>query len=680
MDERTETSQIDRLLRLYGASLAIHRELLQLRDEASLFRRACEIAVDVGKFRLAWLGAFDAVRGRIVPITHAGDAGAYTDGLEITVDDSELGRGPTGSALREGRYFVCTDIELDPCMEPWRERARRCGLRSSGAFPIHRGGRPFGALSVYSGEPGFIDTREIDLLLSIAEDLGHALDGIDRAREKEAADAKVRASEERYRTLVELASDGIFLAGSDHRYLDVNPAGCAMLGYRREELIGMHLHDVIDPQQLKERPVSLAGVAPWVSFFAERRLRRKDGQIVEAEIHGVMLPDGRLQSVVRDITARKRAEAERMAMDRMASLGRLAQGIAHEINNPLAYTSLNLELVALSIEANRIDDSVRKAVASAQEGTVRIASVVRTLSAFGRGESETIGPTELTRAIDGAVALTAHRVRHLAPVELSLTPDVHVHANEFRLGQVFVNLLLNAADAIQEVRRDAHRILVRSHRSGDGRAVVEVEDTGPGIPADALPRIFEPFFSTKPYGRGTGIGLAIARDIVASFGGTLEAGNVPGGGARFTVTLREAPPSSSQRARPTVRPSARRLRVLVVDDEERVGRGLAQGLAEHDVTFTTTVDEAQALCREREFDCIVCDLMLPERGGDAFYAALCEERPALARRVVFMTGGVVDRAAAELVARGERPILEKPFSLETLREAIDLVARAASAT
>jgi len=663
MDDATARTQLERLVRLHGLSLAIHRELLRLDDEQTLFQRACELAVRVGEFRYAWLGRIDG-RGAIVRLAEFGPEKGYADDIDVALDDSAKGRGPTGSAIREGRHDVCVDIEHDPRMAPWRSTAMRHGFRSSGAFPIARGGQAFGALNVYAAEPGFVDPREVELLDALAEDLGVALDRIDANRQR-------RVSEERYRTLVEFASDGIFLADQELRYLDANPAACAMLGYSREELTQLRVSDVIEARQLRERPVDLTPFQRGVPFFTERRLVRKDGKVIDVELHGVILDDGRLQSVARDVTERKRADAERVAMDRMASLGRLAQGIGHEINNPLAYTSLNLELAQVKLSGPWSDDAradLENAIVAAQEGTTRIATIVRTLSAFGRGESEKVGAAELSRVIEGAVTLTAHRIRHLAKIELELTPGLLVRANEFRLGQVFVNLMLNAADAIEEVPGEDHSVRVETRRDEDGTIVAEVTDTGPGIAEAALTRIFEPFFSTKPVGRGTGIGLSIAHEIVASFGGKLEASNVSGKGARFTVHLLageprppRVPPSHTE-----VRGDAR-LHVLVVDDETAVAATIRQVLADHEVTAVSNVEDALAACEGQEFDCVLCDLMLRGQSGEALYSALVARGAKLARRVAFMTGGAVTPSAVAFLARTDQPSIEKPFSAEALR-------------
>jgi PAS domain S-box-containing protein len=667
----------ERLLRLFATARAIHRELLQLPDEPGLLARACEIAVDVAGFRFAWVGQLDAESGSIRPIARWGAGDGYLEEVAIVLDGSERGRGPTGSAIREGRHVVCEDIAADQRMLPWREAALRRGFRASGAFPIARAGAPFGALNVYSAEPGFGEPREVELLSGIAEDIGIALDFIDREKLRSESDRRLRESESRYRALVDQARDGIFVAGADLRYVDVNPAACAMLGYERNELLGKTILDVIEPASLETHPLRLDQLKTGESVYAERRLVRKDGSVIDVEVHGVRTTDGRYLSVTRDISERKRLHVEQAATERMVSLGRLAQGIGHEINNPLAFVALNLELARSRLEpcertGGGFPGEVVTALDAAHEGVERIAHVVRALSAFGRGDSETLGPVDVSSVIDGGLTLAANRLRHLSKVERDVQPGLVVHANEFRLGQVLVNLLMNAADAMEELPDRQHLLRVSSHAEDPARVVIAVADSGPGLPEGARNRVFEPLYTTKRAGRGTGIGLSISQAIVASFGGVIEAGDSEQGGALFRIVLRastEAPPS---RARSPVKTTRRgRLRVLVVDDEPMVGRVIQQALAQHEVTVVDTVREAIETIESRELDCILCDLMLPDGGGEVLHRYLVEKRPEYARRVAFMTGGAFTPSARAFFEGVDAPRLEKPFGADALSEMVE---------
>jgi PAS domain S-box-containing protein len=670
-DEQDAVARIDRLFATLGE---LRREASKVEDELELFSRACRLAVEHGKCRFAWVGVVSG--SGILPVVHAGEGADYLDDFAVTTGTSPTGRGPTGTAVRERRAVFCTDIATDESMAPWRERALAHGFRSSGAFPIERGNGVYAALTLYAPTVGFAEPVEQAIASAIATEVGAALDAHDRERERRAAEARVRASEELYRALVDGAADGIFLAAADHRFLEANAAACELVGYSRAELLELRLEDVIAPDELARQPIDLKRFEPGVGFTAERCLLHKDGRRIDVEIRGMQLHDGRLQSVVRDVTERKRAQALRAANDRVVSLGRLAQSVGHEINNPLAYLMLSLEQVRT--HASTLPQAQRgaceEALAAVADGASRIAHIVRALSAFGRGDTEALGPVSLERAVSAAVTLTRNRVQHVGAVEVAVEGAPTVRANEFGLTQVLVNLLLNAADAMEGGDHQRHVVKV-SYSLDDADAVVlEVADSGPGVPPEDLERIFEPLYTTKAVGRGTGLGLSIARGMVAAFGGTLEAHNRDGGGALFRVILpraeSRAPEPSSEACA-----STQRRRVLVVDDEPLVARSIALALDGHDVTTCARVDLAVELCQETDYDCILCDLMMPRGGGPDLHERLGRTKPNLVPKIVFMTGGAFTESSARFLESIPNPCITKPFRVETLLEAIEVAAR-----
>jgi len=238
---------------------------------------------------------------------------------------------------------------------------------------------------------------------------------------------------------------------------------------------------------------------------------------------------------------RERLQTQLLHADRMASMGRLAASVAHEINSPLAYVALNLELVARKVDAGvQLDeaaaDVIRRAVADARHGAERVRRIVRSLGAFGRGDETPVGAVDVGRAIDAALDITSVKLRHRATVVRDYRADRPARGNEFRLGQVFVNLLINAADAIGDSTPERETITLRTYVEG-ARVVAEVIDTGPGMAPDVARRIFDPFFTTKPVGMGTGLGLAVSQNIVASYAGRISVDTEPGRGTTMRVSL-----------------------------------------------------------------------------------------------------------------------------------------------
>ncbi len=669
LDDATRT----RSASLFAALRAVRRELREIRDERSMFERTCRHAVSLAGFRFAWIGVVEGAR--VVPVASAGEGGTYLDALHVTIDASPLGAGPTGTAVREARAVFCPDIEADPIMTPWREHALAHGFRSSGAIPVKHDGHVRAVLNLYRERVGFADSLEKAIAESLAEDLGLALEGLAIEAQRARVEEELRASEQRYRSLFENATDGIFVADASRRYVDVNPAGCRMLGYTREELLAMQFDEVLDPLELGVRPSTPEAWPLQQPFTSERRAIRKDGQRIDIEIHGVRLPDGRYYSVTRDVSERKRIAAEEAANERILSLGRLAQGVGHEINNPLSYVMLNLEALRARVRHLLPEDgrqTFEEPVLAALDGAKRIAHIVRSLSSFGRADSESIGPVDPARVVAAAVSLTRNRLAHVAPLTIEEAALPPVLANEFGLTQVLVNLLLNAADALEDAAGE-HRIRLVERASEDGRIALEVIDDGPGIPLSALERIFDPFFTTKAPGRGTGLGLAISRAIVSRFGGTLEAENVAGGGALFRVVLPvarigEQPGTPSPRR---AHDTSARKRILVVDDEPLVRKSIVLLLGRHEVEECGDIASARELCRRSPPDCILCDLMMPGEPGSALYETLMNENPLLARRMVFITGGAFTSAAQSFLDAVDNVRLFKPFTHVELEQAIE---------
>ncbi|HEV7559189.1 MAG TPA: ATP-binding protein, partial [Kofleriaceae bacterium] len=367
----------------------------------------------------------------------------------------------------------------------------------------------------------------------------------------------------------------------------------------------------------------------------------------------------------------------------------LAAGVAHEINNPLAYIGANLDMLATQLpnllegRPSRLKPSdVGSLVADARDGVTKVSAIVRDLRSLSRPDDETHGPVDVIAVLDSSIKMAHNEIRHHARVvhsyEDGLPPVV---GDASRLGQVFLNLLLNAAQAMADGRADDNELRVRARITGDGSAVrVEVEDTGTGISAGVLPRIFDPFFTTKAPGVGTGLGLSISHQIVRSMGGEIDVETRPGFGSTFCVILPVASaavtPSEPQRAPELA------ARVLLIDDEAAVGRSIVLLLApENDVIAVTRAEDALARLVDGErFDAIVCDLMMPDINGIELYDRISRLAPECAARIIFMTGGAFTPQAREFLASLDRPHLQKPFTEVELRRAIDSVARPTSSS
>jgi signal transduction histidine kinase len=380
--------------------------------------------------------------------------------------------------------------------------------------------------------------------------------------------------------------------------------------------------------------------------------------------------------------ARQRRQQEQVLIsDRLAYVGTLAAGVAHEINNPLAAICANLELAAAAIDdlaqtpgiAGRLDDVIEE-VRDARACAERVRLIVRDLKVFSRApDEERRGPVDVNRVLETSLRLAWSDIRHRARLvkELGVLPPVD--ANEARLGQVFLDLITNAAQAIPAGDVENNVIRVRTALAPAGRVVIEVSDTGAGIEPQDLARIFDAFYTTKGVGAGRGLGLSICHRIVRGLGGEILVESAPGRGTTFRVSLPQRRADALPRiATPVPPPAPRRGRVLIIDDEVAFARALARILAgEHDVELSASAGDALARLRAGEtFDVIVCDLMMPQMTGMDLHAELARLSPELAARVVFVTGGAFTEDARVFLSAVPNRRIEKPFGARELRAVI----------
>jgi nitrogen-specific signal transduction histidine kinase len=383
---------------------------------------------------------------------------------------------------------------------------------------------------------------------------------------------------------------------------------------------------------------------------------------------------------------RERLEKNLLLTDRLASIGVMATGLAHDVASPLTYVLSNVafaaeELAKLGTGLNDAGmqslqeqvERIREALADALQGMQQVDGIMRGVRNFSRGgEDEGRGPVDLHRVLQMAVKMTANQTRHTARISRDFRPVPTVQGNAAKLGQVFVNLLLNAAQAMPDENVEKNEIALVTQTDEQGRAVLEVRDTGCGIDCESLGLVFEPFYTTKPAGIGTGLGLAICRKIIAEIGGEITVQSSPGKGSVFTVVLPAAVEQEIQ-PQPAAPPTgAKRARILVVDDDPIISTAIQRILTDqHQVSVVLSGREALKLLHSNpEFDLILCDLMMPEVSGIDLYQELRRSLPLLSSRMVFLTGGAYTPEAVRFLNSVGNPRLEKPFNPLDLRSLI----------
>jgi PAS domain S-box-containing protein len=544
-----------------------------------------------------------------------------------------------------------------------------------GAAEIFAGGQR-GELSYHRGDRSLRLDWALSRDVSPGQDLIVLRDVTERSRREELW--------ERYQLLSENAHDIVLFIRDNGTILEANEAAAHAYGYSREELSKLSIADLRAPatREVVSRQMAEA-FARGVVF--ETVHARRDGSTFPVEVSSRTAAIGSepvLLSIIRDLTERNQMQARLLQADRMAAVGTLAAGVAHEINNPLAYAITNLEVLERTLrrlEANVPSalaadvDSAQQMLDIAREGVGRVRAIVRDLKTFSRADDVQRGPVDVRVVLDSCINMATAELRHRARIVRIYDEVPLVDASESRLAQVFLNLLVNAAQAFEHGSPERNEIRVVTSTDEEGRVVVEVADNGAGIPQTLQGRIFDPFVTTKPVGEGTGLGLFISREIVSGLGGSIEAESDVGVGTRLRVTLPAvlvSSPSSVPRKSPT--PTVCPARVLVIDDEDSIGVSVRRALeGESRVVVATSGREALALLEnDRGFDVILCDVIMPDLDGLAVHAIVRERDPELAQRFVFMTGGVLTSETRAFLTSMKGRFLEKPFTIDDLREVI----------
>jgi PAS domain S-box-containing protein len=526
--------------------------------------------------------------------------------------------------------------------------------------------------------------------------LGRAFDSMALAisadiEARKRADEALRLSHASYREIFDAAEDAIFLHEVETgAILDANPKASATLGYTREEFLTLDIGELgtgEPPYTRQDAMAMFARAAAGEDLHVEWYAKTKDGSFRWHEVAVKRVTIGgqlRILSLGRDITEKKRA-AQELARQRetlyqrekLAALGSLLAGVAHELNNPLSV------VVARAVLLEEQGDAAARAVAvKIRTAAERCARIVRTFLGMARQQRPERGPVAINDVVTAALDITAYAVRTSnIEVTLDLATDIpYIPADADQLHQVMLNLIVNAQQALQE-RPAPRRIRVTSRFDAMGARVrVSVADNGPGIPEHLRARVFEPYFTTKPNGIGTGVGLAVSLGIVEAHGGTLTLDDTAGAGTVFHVSLPvgciDAPDAD---ATPDARPntSAARRRLLIVDDEAEIRETLAQILdaSEHRVVTAGSGREALDRMAGEHFDVILTDMRMPDLDGRALYQEIERRWPHQAARVVFVTGDTLSRALREFVQQSGRPVIEKPFLPSDVRRVVaELIA------
>jgi two-component system NtrC family sensor kinase len=487
-----------------------------------------------------------------------------------------------------------------------------------------------------------------------------------------------------YEAVVASALDSVIIVDEAGCVVALNPAAESTFGYSAREAIGRQISDLIVPDHLKA--AHEAGMARYRASREPRVLGRrvemearcKDGRVIPVElaITEVNLLDRRLFTAnLRDLSAQRAAAAEierqKEALhqsEKLAAIGSLLAGVAHELNNPLSIllgqaTMLHEEMDSAA-GAAPVARRAEKLVTAAE----RCARVVRSFLAIARQRKAETRAIAILPLLNGAIDLLQYKLQS-SGVTVTLQCDgsePEIFADPDQAQQIVVNLLVNAVQALEEVE-EPREITISPRLRRDQLGIV-FADNGPGIPPHIARRIFEPYFTTKPQGVGTGIGLSISRGLAEAQGGQLSLVAQPRRGAAFELSLplaaAPAMEGEEQGRAPAGTATAQR-RAIVIDDELEIAVLIAEALQRKgyrcDIAASGREGQALIAALGSGYDAVICDLRMPDLDGPGLYRWMQTHHPALAERTLFVTGDALGPAAGRFLAESRRPVLEKPF-------------------
>jgi PAS domain S-box-containing protein len=522
---------------------------------------------------------------------------------------------------------------------------------------------------------------------------------IEVALQKREIERLLSERERWFATTLRSISDAVIATDPEQRITFMNPVAERVTGHLLRDVEGRALNDVfclLDPATgaRLESPLTRAfqdSFSAQAPASVALSTRSEGTRAIDNSAACIVDDKGKMLGgvvVFRDVTARRQLEDRLAKNERLAAIGTLSAGMAHEINNPLAYVLANVSFAVETLEevARRIGAlpgpeaealgsrvaQIGEALGDAREGSMRVHRIVHDLKKFGRLDTAERNVVELTDILDSAIRLTENVLRHNARVRRDYKAAPSVAANEGQLAQVFVNLLLNATQAFEHGDVRENEIVVATYTDELGRAVAEVRDSGPGIAQEVQRRIFDPFFTTKPVGEGVGLGLSIAHSIVEALGGEISLESTMGIGTAFRVALPAGKRREEEKPLAIGPVPSRRGRVLVIDDEPAIGRAMIRVLQrDHDVSFVGEAREALSrIAGGASFDVVLCDLMMPGMNGMEFFEAVREEKPDLARRIVFVTGGAFTPRSEAFLQSTANACLVKPVEPAALRKVV----------
>lgn len=694
---REAETQVERHHRVRVLLSGINQSLVHSPTPQALSETACRIAVDAGRFRMAWIGRRSVETGRLERVADAGASGdtlALVDQL-LQVERPEEGCLQTWRALTTGTVAVCNDIESDPHSSHWRDAALERGIRSMASLPLTLDGEVVGTFNLYAADSGFFDTAELDLLEELARDISFGLEAHRLAEKKREAEHALRASEARFRELAETIQEVFWITDvGKSRVLYVSPAYETVWGCPRETVYSRPQSWVesVHPADRDHVVEAIALRQSRGEYDEEYRIVRPTGEVrwIRERAYPVRGPTGQVERIIgvaRDITEHKAAEEQLHHAQKMESVGQLAAGIAHDFNNALTVINGIAEMALAELPSGA---PLHHDLAAIRDAGARAAELTRQMLAFSRKQMLRPEAVNLNTLVTKVEMLLRRMLGENIELTTRLAPDlalVMVDPGQFH--HVLMNLAVNSRDAMPRggtVTIETSTVTVnddsrlRFPSLSQGRHVaLGFSDTGMGMDPNTLQHVFEPFFTTKEPGKGTGLGMATVHGIVTQSGGGISVESEPGVGTTVRVFL----PAVEGRdvVRPAMSPGPLGApggeSVLVVDDDGGVRELVRRVLDRAGYTVHSAANGREALewldGSPDGVHLVLTDIVMPGMSGPE----LAEEirRRDLPVRILFTSGYADDTMLRHGVPPVDLHLLHKPFSADALttkvREILD---------
>ena len=682
--QKEHEKHITRLNRVYAVLSGINTTIIRTRDRQELFDEACRIAVELGKFRLAWIGLLDANGLDVTPVARAGVDEGYLDNIQLTARDDAPDRCEmVARALREKTAVVCNDIDTDPQMARWRVEALRRGYQSVVVFPLHSADKLLGILLFYASEKDFFDTDEMKLLTELADDVSFALEHIEADESRQIQSAALNA-----------AADAIVITDRAGVIEWINPAFTQLTGYTAKEALGKNPRNLVKSD--KHAPAFYKDF--WDTILAGRTWhgeminRRKDGSLYTEDqtVTPILDASGAIihfVAIKEDMTDRLQLEAEFRQAQKMESVGQLASGIAHDFNNLLTVINGMSQLVLAGVSKV---DPVYADVQEILRAGERAATLTRQLLAFSRQQILEPRVLNFNTAVVGMEGLLRRLLGEDIDLVVVPTPGLgNVKADPGQIEQVITNLAVNARDAMPQggqliietqnvtIDKDYARQIGVTMPSGS-YVLLAVSDSGGGMDEATRVRIFEPFFTTKGPSRGTGLGLSTVYGIVKQSHGFIGVYSEVGQGTSFKIYLPQVTEAAgTDRPGPTVVSSSGTETILLVEDNAGL-RKLATRLlkpAGYTVLGAGTGEEALLVLARHAapVHLLLTDVVMPGMSGRHLAERLAQTHPGM--KVLYMSGYTSDTMVRHGVLEAKVSFINKPFNaaalLQKVREVLD---------